>query len=240
MNRNIPIPQTYNMRDLGGLPTKSGHMTPYNVFWRGDSPHNTTLHAREILLYHRMTTIIDLRQADECQKHPNPLANDHAFIYVHQPLLMGNLSTAVHNNLQDFYVHILESSKPALATVLRTCATAPAGVFFHCQLGKDRTGIVSALLLLLAGVPESVVIDDYVQTAHNIQPIIAALHAERPPHIAAAAYDELLSAYPSTLRYVLQYIGSTYGDVASYMSAMPLEATDVTRLSQKLRLTHQQ
>lgn len=124
------MPQMYNMRDLGGLPTHAGDVTPYNVFWRGDSPHNVSSLARELLLEHQITTVIDMRQADECAKYPSPFVHDTDIRYVHMPLLAGRGDTLEIIELRDFYVHIVDERAHAIASVLQTCATAPAGVFF--------------------------------------------------------------------------------------------------------------
>lgn len=235
MHRHITVPQMYNMRDLGGLPTHTGQMTPHGVFWRGDSPHHAAAQVRDILLQHQITTVIDMRQSDECAKYPNPLIHDTEIHYIHVPLLVGRGDTLAITTLRDFYVHIIDMRQSAIATVLNACATAPAGVYFHCQLGKDRTGIISALLLLLAGVAEGTVIADYAETTNRLHPLVTKLQAERPPHIPEDAYIELLSAHPDTMQHLLTHIRTQYGDIAGYLASIDLAPTHIDTLRAKLR-----
>ena len=234
MHRHIAIPQMYNMRDLGGLPTHTGQTTPHGVFWRGDSPHNVSSLARELLLEHQITTVIDMRQADECAKYPSPFVHDSDICYIHIPLLAGRGDTLEIIELRDFYVHIVEERAHAIASVLQRCATAPKGVFFHCQLGKDRTGIISALLLLLAGVDEAAIIDDYATTTQYLNALVMKLQSERPSHIPEAVFVELLSAYPDTMQYLITHLHARYGGILDYLAHVNLAPIHVNMLRTKL------
>jgi len=234
MVRHIPIPTTYNIRDLGRLPTQTGQTTSYNVFWRGDSPHNVPAEARDLLLQHQMTTVIDMRQADECEKYPSPFVHDSMIHYVHIPLLTGRGDALAIATLRDFYVHIVDTRKSALAAVLATCATAPAGVYFHCQLGKDRTGIISALLLLLSGVPEASVIDDYAATTILLHPLVTQLMSTRPAHLSTQEFAELLSSHPDTMHHLITHMSTKYGDIRGYMASTGLASVHIDMLTSKL------
>ena len=234
--RHTPLAHLHNVRDLGGLPCRDMTVTASRQFWRGDSPHRISVEGIETLRQAGMTTIIDLRQPDECVSQSNPLATTEGFVYHHVPLLKGNSLADKPTTLASFYIHIIEHAKPAIADVMRICAAAPSGVFFHCKLGKDRTGIISALLLSLADVPEAAILDDYVLTEERTATLVSELLLDPPAYLGAQIYAQLLATQRANLQSSLEHLRLHYGTAERYLGAAGLTTEELTAIMRKLTM----
>ncbi|TDS75812.1 tyrosine phosphatase family protein [Amnibacterium kyonggiense] len=164
-----------NARELGGLPLSGGGVTPRRVFLRSESPDLLPPASWERLRDYGVRTIVDLRRADERAgdrgTRPHWAAvvtvdlHDAAFDERHWD--DGLVGTALH------YLEFL--LEPPIAAVLETIADAePGAVLVHCVGGRDRTGLVSALLLAIVGVETEAIVDDYLESVRNA-PALAAL-----------------------------------------------------------------
>ena len=232
--RHITVAHMHNVRDLGGLDRHEGGQTARNVFWRGDSPHAINADAMHAFSTAQMTTVIDLRQPSECNTHPNPFTDQPGYSYHHVQLFPGESLQNLPETLQAFYVAVIAQCGSPLAHIIEHCAAAPAGVFFHCQLGKDRTGILSAILLLIAGVSEESILEDYALTADRIRNLTRELTLNPPAHMSPQRYRDLLATHPSTLYVVLEHIRMQHGSIAAYLRAAGCSASAITRVQAKL------
>jgi len=164
----------YNVRDLGGFATKDGQITAFGRFLRADAPVRLDADDLHKLLDYPVRTVIDLRCPNELNGLPYILRDQPNINYFHIPLLGPDLDKAMASvklidsngekvGLPDLYIHLLEHSQNTLGQVFKCLANAdPNGAsLFHCSHGKDRTGLVAALLLLLAGVADKEIIDNY-------------------------------------------------------------------------------
>lgn len=217
-NRHLRWPSCLNVRDLGGYATADGATTRWRAFVRADTLSGLTERGRAALEAYGIRTIIDLRIPVEVRDDPGPFA-EHDTIAVHNLPLDPNdravskavsayrgagLSTMVAVNAA-----LLDVSREQVAAIMRTIATAPAGgVLFHCHAGRDRTGLIAALLLGLAGVPTEAIVEDY-----------------------ARSYN----AMASTMTLTLHHIEETYGGVAGYLRAIGLSEQEIALLHQRLR-----
>jgi len=236
--RDVVLDGVYNVRDLGGLSTRDGGVTCSGVFLRGDSPHWLTAPARDDLLtqYH-VQTVIDLRSTRETLQHPSPFEHDARTTYVAVPLQttgvrMFDLRQITQLHL--YYQHLIRTAHAPLRRVFETLADAPATTYFHCRIGKDRTGIVAAMLLDLVGVPTDVIIEDYLQTTANIVPLIAQYAHERPFFIRKSLYEGLFEARAETMQRTLTYLQQRYGSINTYLLHIGVSAQHIARLRTKL------
>lgn len=177
--RQIVLEGAHNVRDLGGYPTAAGE-TRWSVFLRADSLHQVTAADLNTLLQIGIRTVIDLRHASEVQAAPNRLADLPQIAYHNIPIFrattrLGEVQTPT---LQQIYSYIVDHCQAGLSETLFTLIEAqPNGVLFHCSAGKDRAGIVAALILGLAGVDKTIIAADYALTG-------AAMPALRPVLLA--------------------------------------------------------
>jgi len=241
VNRFLNISGLHNVRDLGGLPSGVAQTTAYGRFLRSDSPHAVDQTGTSQLVALGIRTVIDLRYADECSRTPNPLAQLPGMSYHNIPLMVNGV---IENNAEDlthlgtFYRYLLNHSQPAFARVFTTMAEQPGTTLFHCQVGKDRTGVVAALLLLLAGTPNQHIVDDYVATVAYIAPLLPELRKHRPERITAEQYDRLLDARAEFMQDFLDEITKNYGNAQRYLLQIGVREQHIDLLQDSI-ISHQ-
>jgi protein tyrosine/serine phosphatase len=163
--RRLAWPGFLNARDLGGLPLGPAGLTRYRALVRSDLPGLYGVLDRRVLADYGVRTVIDLRSPRELVDRPNPLRAHNG--YRHLPLLLDRDIEHVRDfrDMTRTYRWQVDNRAEAIAEILAAIAAEPAGtVLFHCLAGKDRTGVVAALLLALVGVDRPAVVDDYLLT----------------------------------------------------------------------------
>lgn len=212
---HIDLEGTVNTRDLGGWPIHDGQVTRLGRVWRSDAFTRATPADREALSGHGVRTVIDLRTTAERLEEPHPLEDDDRFEVVHvdlfAPVLAAFMRGEVSDDPFDLTTHYRASfalARDAYAQVFRQITAAldshDGPVVVHCTAGKDRTGLVTALLLRGAGVADAVIARDYAITHERIAPLRPRLLADGVAKgFPAELYDRMLEARPETLRAVL-------------------------------------
>jgi protein-tyrosine phosphatase len=235
--RHLPVAGTYNVRDLGGYLTEDGQ-TRWRRILRADGLHRLDADGMATLVDAGVTTVIDLRHADELANQPNPFGNNPAVRY-HNISLFDRLRPAVNPGgdlLLELYKMALAQRQDAIAAVLTTIAKAPEGVvLFHCTAGKDRTGIVAALLLALAGVEATLIVEDYAQTGLMIAPIVEEIIADAVARGAdVAAFRPLLASEPETMAATIVHLTEQYGSARDYLRTIGLSEATIAALHDRL------
>ena len=144
---------------------------------RSDAPLSPTAADVDFLLSRGVTTLIDLRSKEETTRKPCPLAKDSRFTYLHLPVTGGN---AMPSSPADVPLSYLRMVDEQMARILRTIHEANGGVMYFCTAGKDRTGVVSALLQREHGLSNEEIAADYAHSGENLQERFAAFHALHP------------------------------------------------------------
>ncbi len=230
----LPISSVKNVRELGGYPTKDGGMTQWHRVLRAGDMTELSEADRSFLLGYGLTTVIDLRSADETAARPNPLAEDSRIEYYQLPYIAGDL-TAIDFTMADamtlpkLYVQMAEMAKRSVRDVFQIIARAKGTVLFHCTAGKDRTGVTAALLLLFAGVSMEDVISNY-QVSQTYFASAATTLTPMPEE--ASSY--LFASEASYIRYFLDYILERYGSAESYLSHIGVSREEMQMLRDKL------
>jgi protein-tyrosine phosphatase len=186
-----------NFRDVGGLTTADGRVVRTGVLLRSEAPQPGDD------LPVRPATVVDLRHERELKRvGTHPLA---AEAEVHHVPLSVKLAperlaaVPTERELALGYATVARESADALVRIVGILATAPAPILVHCAAGKDRTGLVVAMALRLAGVPREQVVLDYERTNDNIDALLARLEAagaQLPPesqHLLAVDKDALIA-----------------------------------------------
>lgn len=228
--RVLDLKGAFNVRDLGGYKSqtssttdqaKKEQTTKWQRFLRADNLFNLTLEDKEQLYKYGVTTIIDLRSSNELQESPNPFAND-ANIDYHHISLFEDLNPFELVNQDDvllgLYLTALSNRRSAFAEVFKLMADAKDGVIlFHCMAGKDRTGLIAALLLLNAGVSKTDITEDYIITNNRIKPLISKFlaHAEQS-NIPINKYEKLLLCEAQTMVATLEAIDTQFQGIENW------------------------
>ena len=221
----------FNFRDLGGLPTADGRRTRAGRLFRSDTLQALTeadvAHLTRSL---GVMLVMDLRDAGEAVQEGRGLLGDSPLCYVNLPLepapvansvpAADTAASAAGGATLDFYLGHLASGSPVLPLALQILAVSlarPAVV--HCAAGKDRTGLVVALVLGVVGVPNEAIVADYMATARNMPRINERF--QRWPRYRdhmAAADPELYLVQEHTIQAFLRQLDQRYGGTRGWAS----------------------
>jgi protein-tyrosine phosphatase len=240
--RLIALTGARNVRDLGGYPAGNGGLTRWRSVLRGDALHALSAADIEALIAYGVTTVIDLRNPQELAQEANPFTEDARVRYDNVPLFSALAPVEMMAaQLSDFdmgdrYCQALDNCQPAIAKVLTTIAHAPDGiVLFHCSAGKDRTGIIAALMLAQAGVDDAVIIEDYALTGSIFAPLLAGFHARAIARgIPSRLAEVILASAPHSMARTLGHLAKRYGGVGAYLAQMGLGQSEITSLERRL------
>lgn len=212
------IPGTFNSRDVGGLHAADG-VVRAGMLIRSDAPLALGDAGRDVLRGLRIATAVDLREPSERELDPADL-DGLARATVSNPILGPDFELRPEITLEEVYLQIIEQRGDALAGAVRALArpgALPALVF--CSAGKDRTGIVTALVLGTLGVSDEEVVADYARTEQNMNGEFRARIRARA-EAAGITEQELavkLGAPPALMWTTLGRIRSWHGGAAGYL-----------------------
>ncbi len=143
---------------------------------RSDAPLSPTAADVVFLLEHGVTTLIDLRSEAEAARKPCPLAQDPRFRYHHLPVTGGNAMPASPADVPLSYLRMLDAQMDRILSIIRETD----GVMYFCAAGKDRTGVVSALIQREHGMEDDAIAAEYALSGGNLQQLLSVFHAAHP------------------------------------------------------------
>ncbi len=230
----------FNARDLSGYVGDGGRITG-GKYIRSDCFMPLCAEDAAFLQDIGVCMAIDLRSLSESEKIPCGLVGRQGIEYASLPLMSNDgkvdMSMMPENfNMGMLYIEILERKKSELCTFFRLIQKAGSGkVLFHCSAGKDRTGVVSALLLKTAGVGDTAVINDYALTEVFLKEMMPALKEHSGiPAMLNLYVDELLGSRPVNMQSMLEYIDKKYGGIYNYLSEIGLEAHEIALIRESM------
>jgi protein-tyrosine phosphatase len=234
VSRRLEWPDCQNTRDLGGLPRRGG-VTRHRVLIRSDHLGPLNAVGREALVAYGVTTILDLRSEGETVKSPSPFADSTVARYVHKALIddknMNNIGDS--DSMLERYLFIINTRPQAFRDVFESIAEIEGTAVFHCFAGKDRTGLVAAMLLSIAGVSPDDIAADYaetdVQLARQYEIWIDEAPAEK-----RGRFREELRCPPDRILGVIDHLDRKWGGVAGYLEATGMSPANIDRVSSKL------
>lgn len=237
--RFVALGGTLNTRDLGGLPVNGTGLTRSGVFYRSDIPMRLTEADFRRLRELGLRTVIDLRQPYELDRDPNDLARvagiDYRNIEIWGRIDAAQAQPADPFDITAFYVRALDHAGDSFVHVMRVLAEAEGAALFHCTAGKDRTGLVAALLLEVVGVDRTTIIEDFALTHDRIDPLRERLLADAERRgIPRADFQRLLGATPDLIGPALTHLDERFGGAAAYLRDHGLEEEAVGKLRLKL------
>jgi len=235
-SRWIALNGAFNVRDLGGYPLPDG-VTRWGELLRGDSLHRLTTDDQRRLIDYGLRTVIDLRHLGELETAPDVFSTSAEVAYHHASVYRVNMSAGTVSlppDLAVIYRHIVDECQAGLRETLDIIADAPAGaVLFHCTAGKDRTGIVAALLLSLAGVAQDVILEDFALTSVAMERMRPFLPQHDSPE-RQATFEKLLASDPADLRSLIDHLNARYGGVEAYVKQLGLSPNQIYRIRERL------
>ena len=192
-----------NQRDVGGLPTAAGGRIRSGALVRSGRHDDLPPATIAAIRAGAVARIVDLRWSWECAEHPSPFADDP--FYRHVPMLDDVLD---YDPPPDTYAPMLDHCQHRIGAAFRAVAEAPpGGVVVHCHAGRDRTGVLVALLL---GV------------------------AEVAPEAIAADYARSAGSAAQTMRNTLTHLDRRYGGIAPYLRGVGAGAASLRAVRRRL------
>jgi protein-tyrosine phosphatase len=236
IERAIRLEGAFNVRDLGGLQTSSGDTVRMGRLYRADSLSTLTDHDLELLAGKSLATVIDLRTSYELQKHGATRLVDSGAHHVHIPILEGDMSDqGIHErpeSLGDLYAQMVERDSARFVGIFETIADpARTPAVIHCTAGKDRTGVTTALILGLLGVPKETIVADYILTDANMTAMLEFRAKAGTPLGFGNIPDHYHRAMPETMIDFLTVLEERWGTIDAYLDhiGVPTEARNAIR-----------
>ncbi len=239
--QKIELEGCLNFRDVGGYRAADGRVVRRGRLYRSDALHLVTAaDVARITGELRIGTIVDLRSTGEVQREGRGPLGALPLRFHHLPLIDGfemSASSRIHQpiNLSDRYFLLAEVAKAPIARVLQALAESDAPAVYHCAAGKDRTGVLSAVILGLLGVPDDVIVADYALTAESLDAINQRLLAsEGYQEILASLPPDTMHAEPETMVALLDRVRERYGGIAGYARAAGVPEKTVALLAERM------
>lgn len=221
-----------NCRDLGGYICDGG-MTAYNRIFRGDQPHGLSERDITKLKAVGLAHVIDLRSDREKEAFPNAFENDLEVGYHEWYMPIGSKDLAAMGPQVtcqgENYVRRMAASGDYYARLLTFIAGLEGTVMFHCTAGKDRTGIVAGLILMLLGVADTDIIADY-QVSEAYISSRTEFFREFYPNIT----DWELAAEAQSMKIMVEWLRSAYGGAAGYLKKRGMKDDSIEKLRAKM------
>jgi len=240
MERRIDLPGCANFRDLGGYPAGAGMRLRWRRLFRSDALHGLTPEGADRVVDELgIGAIVDLRSTGEVRIDGRGPLRERNPVYHHLPLFDGPLIVDPESvepiTLADRYFLMVEHAKVPIARVVTALAECSTPAVYHCAAGKDRTGLISAIVLGLLGVPDEFIVADYAATQDNLDAIIDRLmqssgYREAIDNLPA----DTLHAKPGTMFSLLDRLRDRYGSFRGYASDIGLSDALIHRLESGL------
>ena len=239
----LDLPGVYNMRDIGGYATKDGRLTRRRTLVRSDNLNQLSTVSQQSLINYGIRTVIDLRTIRETLDESDVFAGSSKVSYYHYDMMGDRVSDDTPKDLVRaeriafVYSQILDHRQSSIGEILKRLATPEVlPAIYHCVGGQDRTGIISALLLGIAGVPEDTIAGDYGLTARYV--VDHYFREGMPLGILPLGYTAesylVDGCPPETMLLMQQHLKERYGGVENYVREVGLSGTEINNLRQSI------
>ncbi|EMF00175.1 tyrosine-protein phosphatase [Streptomyces mobaraensis NBRC 13819 = DSM 40847] len=240
MDRHLTFERLHNFRDLGGYPTRDGAAVRWGRLYRSDSLGKLAGADLDRFLELGVGTVIDLRYpweieaAGRAPEHPS--YTWHNLSVEHRPYDQAALGpdVAAGPYLAERYLEVAHDGAAELRRALDVIAEPGEGaVVFHCASGKDRTGLLAALVLILLGVEEDDAVEDFTLTGRATARLVADWKAGHPGR--ALTWPGYGTAPADVMRRFLDGLTRRHGSVHAYAAeVLGVDDDLVTALRRRL------
>lgn len=236
--RDIELERTFNVRDLGGYRAAGGVPLPWRRLLRGAGLHRLDGADASVVGALELRTVLDLRTARELERHGRfPVELVPARV-VNLPMIperwdMTGLAddTIAAEYLSARYVDMLHTGREAIVTafeLLGDPARYPALLF--CAGGKDRTGVLVALLLATLGVDDATIAADYALSEHRLARLRAFRATSGGREAMVDLHPALAAAPAEAMLRLLEHVRTRYGSVAGLLESIGVARAHVDAL----------
>ena len=215
-----------NMRDIGGKVNSYGYNIATKKIIRSDLPNKLNPEQVNDLFKMNINNIIDLRNDEEILKRPNKLKNNENFIYHHIALGNGRLP----DSFDDVYTSYIEmlNEKSSIKKIFEIIANSNNGILYHCSAGKDRTGIITMLILKILDVKDEDIIEDYVISGEFLKEELEEF---------AKTFDHditnIIIPKSQTMKRILNYIHIDCNGIESFLNSCDVTKDSIKKIKNK-------
>lgn len=244
-SRDLAWDGLLNARDLGGHPTADGDETRWASIVRADSVRQLTEEGWRAVVDYGIRTVVDLRSEEELAADPPaelPVDAVHVSFFDERPDVFveveaASIRAASHAEAtREVYLIFLEHFRANVAAAIRAVGQAPeGGVVVHCHGGKDRTGLVTAFLLRLAGVSIGEIAADYALSEERLRTRHEQWFATAADEAELARLHRIAATPESSMVEVLEELERRYGSIEGYLRAGGATDDDLERARARLR-----
>ncbi len=237
--RLIALEGAVNFRDLGGYAAGPGQLTRWRTLFRADGLGELTEDDLATMRALGIRTVVDLRSGGELEQNRYDV-DAHPVSFHHFPFIETIPDPEEFDRrpdlLQSQYLEMLDTSGEQIVAALRVLASPNAlPAVFHCTAGKDRTGLLSAIVLTLVGVPEETVVADYALSAAAMDRLREKIIRKYPEaEERLNSIDGVFTAEPRKMEVLLEYARERYGSMESYVETLGAQPTLVPALRESL------
>jgi protein-tyrosine phosphatase len=232
-----------NARDLGGLVARDGRAVRHRQVIRCDNPKSLTEQGQaDLAQVVAPALVIDLRMQLEVHREGYTIGHDPVRI-VNLPMLpqsginQEQLDAGMADNLVDDYLRQIDVNAESVVGALRLIADpANRPVVVHCTAGKDRTGIVVAMLLDILGVDHEAIVADYHVTSGNMAPILERIRDAQvyQDNGLATAPMWIFESRPETMREFLARMTEIHGGAEQWALSHGVSPQEIAGLRSTL------
>ncbi|WP_371616329.1 tyrosine-protein phosphatase [Streptomyces sp. NBC_00454] len=239
MTRHIEFERLHNFRDLGGYRTSEGATVAWGALYRADSLGKLDGADWDRFLGLGIRTVIDLRypwEADAKGRIPEPERFTYANLSIeHRPYDQAEIDPDLDpwRFLADRFAEVAEDGVEEIRAAIELIAEGPGPAVFHCTSGKDRTGLIAALVLTLLGVDEEQVLADFALTELATARLTADWHTANPGR--TMRWPSYGRAPAEILRLTLADLTARHGSVEAYLTQC-VGITAATKAALRARL----
>ena len=235
--RWLPIEGCVNFRDLGGYRNGEGQTVRWRRLFRSDAlqdmtPADAAFAVNELSI----GLVVDLRNSDEAERDGRGPLPGMGAEYRHFPFLEERgfppfTGGDVVERLSSTYQWLIHNSGPRVAQAVSAIGEAQSGIVFHCSAGKDRTGLLAALILEALGVDAESIAADYILTNEAVEGILRRIKGMQPH---ASPTTQSLAAQPAAFQGFQDTLHREYGGAESYLRRHGVSGETLARLRRNL------
>jgi protein-tyrosine phosphatase len=239
-SRHVAFDALFNVRDLGGYRTAGGRTTRWQTLYRADGMNRVGGSDLARLAALGLRTVVDLRTHGELAERGRFPVDAMPVAYHHLPVIREtweNWDVARDVDPVEFlaqrYQEMLDEGAPALAAALEVLADPAAyPAVFHCAAGKDRTGVLAAVILGVLGVDDDTVATDYGLSRAAMDTLVEWLRANVPEALDAMTDQPaaFLDAPPRAMHEVLALVRAEHGSMVGYVASIGVAPATVEAL----------
>ena len=213
-----------NTRDFGMYKTQNGESIKKAKIIRSNLPNKDGEKLKHFLIKNHITSVIDLRTKEECIEEKSVFEGSDSFKVYHLNIPNGHIIPKTKKDVPVSYIEMLEA-KDTIKEIFKILIEKE-GIFYFCKAGKDRTGVISMLILMSLEVSDDTIKEDYVKTYDYIQELIKQI-----PDLEK--YREIITPREDYMEKVLVLFKEKYGSIKKYLNLIGINNEDISKLKNK-------